>query len=436
MKFLFSVLVLSLFVFDGYSQTTSTTASAVTEFDVNGLKVIFKRRSSSPTVSAGLFVRGGVRNQTDRNAGIESLTLSAASEASKKYPREALRRELSRSGSVIGSAAALDLSVISLTSTSENFNRSWDVFTDIVLNPAFATDDVERVKNAALAGLRDATASPDSALRDLEEKVVYAGHPYANSPSGTLETVSKISAADLRAYHKTLLQTSRLLLVVVGDIQLADLKKAVTASFGGLPRGDYKDVPLAPLTFAGPSLEIVPRELSTNYIKGIFLAPPLSSPEYYAMRVAMAILKGRVYEEVRTKRNLSYAPDADMDNRRANSAFIYVTAVDANRSVGIMLNEIDKMRNEEIGEDEFVNVPGYFLTMYYLDQETDSAQVGELARYELIGGGWRNSEKFLDGVRNVKPADVKAVAAKYMKNIRFVVIGNKNSIDRATFLRN
>ncbi len=435
MKFLLVLLILLTSVFAGYSQTTTSPTANVTEFDVNGLKVIFKRRSSSPTVSAGLFVKGGVRNQSAPNAGIENLALSVATEASKKYPRETLRKELAQTGTVIGGGSGFDFGAMSMTTTSEHFVRSWDAFTDVVLNPTFAADDVERIRSVALAGLRNANASPDSALGSLEEKVVYAGHPYANSPSGTVETVTKFTPVELRAYYQKLLQTSHLLLIVVGDIQVDDLKKAVTASFSGLPKGDYKDSALPQLTFSAPSLEITPRPLSTNYIKGIFSAPSLSSPDYYAMRVAIAILKGRVYEEVRTKRNLSYAPDADMDNRTANSGDIYVTAVDANQAVRVMLNEITKMRTAEIESDEFTNVPGYFLTTYYLDQETNSAQVGELARYELVGGGWRNSEKFLDGVRKVKAADVLAVATKYMKNIRFVVIGDQNAIDRTIFLK-
>lgn len=436
MKFLLFLLVLLTSAYAGYSQTNASTTANVTEFDVNGLKVIFKRRSSSPTVSAGLFVKGGVRNQTAQNAGIESLALSAATEASKKYPRETLRKELARTGTVIGSGSGFDFGALSMTTTSENFIRSWGAFTDVILNPTFAADDVERVRSVALAGLRNANASPDSALGTLEEKVVYAGHPYANSPSGTIETVSKFTPAELKAYYLKLLQTSRLLLIVVGDIQLEELKIAVATSFSGLPKGDYKDAPIPQLTFTQPSLEITPRSVPTNYIRGIFSAPSLSSPDYYAMRVAIAILKGRVYEEVRTKRNLSYAPDADMDNRAANSGDIYVTAVDANQAVRVMLAEIAKMRTAEIDSDEFTNVPGYFLTTYYLDQETNSAQVGELARYELVGGGWRNSEKFLDGVRKVKAADVLAVATKYMKNIRFVVIGDQKAIDRDTFLKN
>lgn len=436
MKFLLPVLILLAFIFTAHPQTAVTNDAAVTEFDVNGLKVIFKRRVGSATVSAGMFVRGGVRNQTAQNAGIENLTLAAAAEASKKYPRETLRKELARTGTVIGSGASFDFGAISMTSTLQNFARSWDAFTDVIINPTFAADDVDRVRNVVLAGLRNETASADSALGSLEEKVVYAGHPYGNGPSGTIDTVTKLTPADLGAYHKKLLQTSRLLLVIVGNSDPGEIKKIVTAAFSGLPRGDYKDASLPPLAFSQASLDITPRTLTTNYVKGIFAAPSLASPDYYAMRVAMAILQSRVYLEVRTKRNLSYAPNAEMGNKVANSANIYVTAVDANQAVRVMLGEIDNMRKHEIDADEFAGVPGYFLTTYYVDQETNAAQAAELARYELIGGGWRNSIKFLDGIRNVKPSDVFAVSVKYMKNLRFVVIGDSNAIDRSIFLRN
>src|SRR5215218_869987 len=77
-------------VSDGRSFSTASQASAVTEFDVNGLKVIVKRRPSSATVAAGLFIRGGARNITDKTAGIENVMLSVATEGSKKFPRQVL----------------------------------------------------------------------------------------------------------------------------------------------------------------------------------------------------------------------------------------------------------------------------------------------------------------------------------------------------------
>src|SRR5947208_10801612 len=78
-------------------------AALVSEFDVNGLKVLVKRREGSLTVAAGLFIRGGASNINAQNAGIETLMLSAATEATTNFPRTKMRSELSRMGTVIGS---------------------------------------------------------------------------------------------------------------------------------------------------------------------------------------------------------------------------------------------------------------------------------------------------------------------------------------------
>ena len=99
-----------------------------------------------------------------------------------------------------------------------------------------------------------------------------------------------------------------------------------------------------------------------------------------------------------------------------------------------MLGEIQDLKQNAVSEDTIAQMAGFFLTSYYLKQETNAAQVGQLAQYELIGGGWRNSLEFLDGIRKVKPADVQAVAQKYMKNLRFVAVGNPADIDRSVFL--
>jgi len=140
-----------------------------------------------------------------------------------------------------------------------------------------------------------------------------------------------------------------------------------------------------------------------------------------------------VFEEVRVKRNLSYAPDAFLRNQSANIGGLYVTAVDANQAVRVMLNEIGRLQREPIGRDDINAVIAQFLTTYYIGQETNAAQAAELAQYEIIGGGWRNSLVFLEKLRAVTPADVQRVAQKYMRNIRFVVLGNPQQIDKTVF---
>lgn len=441
-KFFTFTFLIFTFVSFGYSQAAKPTTTAaeqnalVTEFEVNGLKVLVKNRPSAQTVVGGLFIRGGARNINAKNAGIESLMLNSAIEAGKNFPRQTVRREISRAGSGISAASNNDYSAVSLVTTRPNFDRLWQVFADVTMNPAFANEDVERVRGQILTGLREREISPEGALQASLDRVVYSGHPYANEVSGTSETIKNMTADDLRAYHQKVMQTSQLLLVFVGDLNAEELKTKIANTFGKLPRGNYKEPAYPALDFSKPTVDVVSRaNLPTNYIEGVFDAPSLSNPDYYPMRVSIAILQALVYQQVRVARQLSYAPGAEIDNFAVNTANISVTANDANQAVAVMMQQIELLRTRTLLDEIISEVAGNFLITYYLGQETSAAQVGELAKYELIGGGWRNSSLFLDKIREVKAADVQRVSNKYMKNIRFVVVGNPAAVNRQVFLQ-
>jgi zinc protease len=408
-------------------------AALVTEFEVNGLKVLVKRREGSLTVAAGLFIRGGSRNISANNAGIEALMLGAATEASLNFPREKMRTDLSRMGTVIGSGVNYDYSTLTLVTTRPNFDRSWDMFVDVALRPSLTKDVVEQTRDKMVAALKDDSDDPDTYLQRLQEKVAYAGHPYDNRAEGTIESVSRITAEDLKAYQQKVMETSRLLLVVVGDLDPAQVKARVVTSFGKLARGNYKADAMPQLSFPTSTVAVTTRELPTNYVQGVFTAPPLTSPDIYPMRVAAALLRDRVFEEVRVKRNLSYAPSAFLGSQGANIGGIYVSAVDANQATRVMLDEMTRLQKEPIDQDDIKSVIAQYLTTFYMGQETNSAQAGELAQSELIGGGWRNSTEFINRLRAVTPADVQRVAEKYFRNIRFVVIGDPKAVDPKVF---
>ena len=99
-----------------------------------------------------------------------------------------------------------------------------------------------------------------------------------------------------------------------------------------------------------------------------------------------------------------------------------------------MLDEIRKIKAGSVDADEIARMSAYFLTTYYIKQETNAAQASELAQYEMLGGGWQNSLDFLGKMRRVKPEEIRAAANKYMKNIRVVIVGNPADVDKAALL--
>ena len=281
------------------------TAKLVTEFDVNGLKVLVKRREGSQTAVVGLFLRGGATNINEKNAGIEALMLDLASEASANFPRERMRSESSRMGTGISYGINYDYSALIMGTTRRNFDRSWQMFTDVALHPSFAPDDFERVKNRLVVARNDDQDTPDSYLQQLQSRSVYAGHPYVNNPEGTAESIKRLTLEDVKRYHQQVMQTSRLLLVVVGDVDPQQIRGRVAASLGRLPRGNYQASSPPALAFDSPTVDITTRDLPTNYVMGTYVAPSMTTPDIYAMRVASSILQTRVFTEVRVQRNLS-----------------------------------------------------------------------------------------------------------------------------------
>ncbi len=215
------------------------TSRPVDEFSVNGLNVILKTNPANDILSVQLYLRGGVSDITESTQGIEPLLFGIAAKGSKKYPKEVLNKIIDRTGASINSYSTRDYTSISLRCLKRDFNELWDVYADVILNPALDTVDVALVRDNMLSGIRQRKDNPDGQLRELSDEVFYKGHPYQLDPNGIETSVSAISVDQMRKHLAAQLQTSKLLLVVVGNVTKADLMKQVETAFGTLPKGSY-----------------------------------------------------------------------------------------------------------------------------------------------------------------------------------------------------
>jgi zinc protease len=401
----------------------------------NGLKTIHRHVTGNDVVAAQIYFRGGARNVTEKNAGVESLLFEVATEGTKNFSKSEINREMARMGTVIDGDSGYDFSVVEMRCVRQNFDRSWQLLTDMILNPACDDKEVALVKEQIISALRQQNDSPENSVALLCNRLLFDAHPYFNSPIGTVESVSSLTSADVKAHHAKLLQTSRMLVVVVGNVSTDEVKSKVEASFGKLQRGEYKHE--APPAFAKAStadFQVVERPVATNYIRGSFAAPPLESSDYAPFSIAVNILQQLFFQEVRVKRNLTYGADATLLTNGANSAFISVTTPKPNEAVRVMFDQIDFMQRQIIREEGLKAIISGFLTNYYNKLEDNGSQAGKLAEYELLGGGWRRDQTWIDEVSKVTPEDVNRVSKKYLKNFHFAVMGDKRQFDRELFM--
>jgi zinc protease len=418
-------LLLAVAIAASTAQAQSDTATAT--YMVNGIRVI-QRKTTASIVVANLYLLGGVRQSTPRTAGIENFLLAVGDRGTQKYPKDVLRRAIARTGSEIDVAPTQDWTVVSIHTTTSELDSTWSIFADKLMHPTLDSGDVEFVRDQMVSGVRQRVDSPEATLDYLSDSIAYAGASYALSPVGTEGSLSKISRAELRAYERDQMVTSRMMLVIVGNVSRAKVEALVGATLGKLPAGKY--VWTMPDTMPTRPADVIfdQRPLPTNYIQGFINGPPANSPDAPALRIASAVLSGRMFAEIRSRRNLTYAVSANFRDRGLTSMELYVTTTSPDTTVALMQEQVRELQDGEIETSRLRPLVQQFITEYFLDNETITAQADFLARNQLYRGDFHAGARFVSDLKAVTGADVRRVARIYFKNVRWAYVGDPSRI--------
>jgi zinc protease len=406
--------------------------SATTSFDVSGVRVILRQNDANNVVAANLYLLGGARQVTEANAGIEPMLLDVSERGTMRYPKNSLRSAMSRLGSEIVVAPGADWTMLGIRSSTEVFDSTWAIFADRVMRPTLARSEIALVKAQYLPGIRQRRDDPDALADYLADSIAYAGHPYSVSVVGNERSIQAVDSAKMREYHQTQFVTSRMLLVVVGNVDRAHIERLVSESIGKLPRGNYKWTAPPRVPEGQTAVVIERRQLPTNYILGYYSGPLASGADYQALRVATSVLTGRMFAEIRTRQNLTYDVHAPFVDRAATVGGLYVSTVAPDTTLKLMRAAVADLQTGLLDPVGLKQLEQQFITEYFLDNETNAAQADFLARSQLYEGDYREADRFVDELKSVTPEAVQRVARRYMKGFRFAYVGDPAKLDPRT----
>lgn len=404
--------------------------SKATSFDVAGIKVIMKP-TQKEIINVSMYYRGGVANYPADKAGIEHLALAATTECgTKKYNKDVFKDREDAYGVEVSGSSGYDNGTISMNCISRFFDEGWDLFADAVVNPVFDQRELEMLKEKMISGIKQAESDPDERIDQLTIQNTFAGTPYAIDPSGEEATLSRLTAGDVKNYYyNQLLNKNRMFIVVVGKVSKEEVVKRITAAFASLPARPY-----TPARYSFPSatakLLTEDRALATNYITGSLNAPAVSSTDYLPYRLAIAAFSNRLFREIRTKRNLSYAPYAHSVNRLMPYAVMYVSTTDPKASVEVMVDELKDLRENGFTEEELASGKSGFITNNYMKEESTGAIAAALGNAEVLGD-WRIADETAERITKVTLAEMNSVLKKYVNTIRWSYLGDKKLADEA-----
>jgi predicted Zn-dependent peptidase len=416
------------------------TPDNVKEFDVEGIHVIM--RPSGPAnhvVVAKLFIRGGYSALPEgMSPAVEDLALAIPSVSGPRgTDRAEYQRELQRMVIGIVPAPGRDFSTFTLRCVDETFDRSWQLYTGVILQPQFDEVELRNAKDRIISGLRNRQINPEAYASYLADSAFFAGHPYGRVAQE--KDIPPITAAKLAEQYKRLFVKSRLLLVVVGNIDSAEIRSKVASTLAKLPEGSYRDPVIPPPPNAKKQMLIVRRpndgRAVTNYIVARYLAPNRTDSLYYPMMRLISFVSGSLFREVRIERNLSYAPDADVTfaNTSYGDITISTTLPDSAWRVA-RGNVIDFFRDYVIKDEYMKSGLGSWITSNYMREQTNESQANELGKAKLYTGSWKNAFGMVEGISNITSEQMNLAAQRYLKNFTIVVVGDPAAVTREEFL--
>jgi len=412
------------------AMASAKTEAPTEEFDVDGLHVILRGNATSEVVSARAFLPGGLAYAGPQRAGLELLMLQIAEKQSASYPKEKMARELTRLGSQIDGASSADFSTFTLTALRRSFAESMKIFLDALVHPVIDESELALARERRLTALKSEQENPDALVDRLAVENVYGSHPYSANPLGTESVVKAATVEELKKLHASTVNRSRLLLVVVGNVTREELEALVHPAVKDLPAGEYRapDVPAIP-NGDRASTKLVSRDLPTVYVNGFFPAPNVRSEDYVPALVATNILADRLWTEIRTKRNLSYATWSALRRSGANIGQLYVTTPDPNAAVRVIRDEVEKMRTTPVPENELKDQLRQMKTGIHMNLETSADIASTIGAWELLSGDWSNFDAAVRKLDEVTPEQVRRVMEKYAHHVDFTLLGKVEGVD-------
>jgi zinc protease len=416
--------------------TPAVTTPAVAKRTLaNGLQVWTVTQRELPSVSAALVVRAGSAHDGAR-AGLASMTASLLDEGTTRRTALEFARDVDFLGASLGAFADQERTSISMTTLKRVADSAFALMGELVTDPAFPAEELERDRKARLQALRQQKDQPTTIASQTFARRVYGeAHAYGRPVSGTPATVAAVTRDDIAGFYQRFYRPNNAIMVIVGDLSAEEGVRYAERAFGGWEKApvpaDASAVPVRPAAKpAAVYLVDKPGAAQSEIRIGHPGAARSTDPDYYALQVLNAILGGqfssRINLNLRESKGYTYGARSGWSFNRGDGPFVasagVFTAKTDSSLVEFMreLNDIRSTRPATAAEVEFAR--GVLIRAYPRRVETNGAVAGQLADLAFFGLPETELSTYLTRIAAVRPADVNRVARRYLQPEQFTVV--------------
>ncbi|MEQ1884229.1 MAG: pitrilysin family protein [Bryobacteraceae bacterium] len=393
----------------------------------NGVRVVTERMPNVRSVSAGVWIGTGSREESTHQTGISHFIEHMLFKGTKNRSAEQIARSVDSIGGGLDAFTSKELVSYNVKVLDEHLPQAFDVVSDLVRNPLFEKSDIEKEKGVILEELKMEIDSPEYLIHELFSNNFWKGHPLGRPILGTPKTIKSFTRDRVQEYYQQFYTPRNILITAAGNLTHRRLVQLVEDHFGDLksrpvPTVKTPPTPHAPILLKNKSsLEQVHMYLGVPSI-------PMPHKDRFPCYILNAILGGgmssRLFQNIREKQGLAYTVYSELTMYHdAGCMLVYAgtSPRSAGKVIDSVLNELRQLVEHQVTSEELRRAKDHLKGSFVLGLESTSSRMGNLARQELYFKRFFSIDEMLENVESVTTEQVQKMATDFFDPKRMAV---------------
>jgi predicted Zn-dependent peptidase len=415
---------------------TATSTGAEREIQTatlrNGIKVITEAIAHVRSVSVGIWVASGSRRESAEQNGVSHFIEHMLFKGTSNRSAEEIARSVDSIGGNLDAFTAKEMVCFNTKVLDEHLPLAIDVLSDLVLNPLFRDEDIEKEKGVILEEIKMDADSPDYLVHEIFSSNFWKDHPLGKPILGTRETVKRFNQGIVQDYYRSVYTPGNLLITAAGNLSHEYLVDLVRERFEVLPSAVPAAQEAIPATHARIALRSK-KELEQVHVCLGVPSYPIPHEDRFTCYVLNTILGGgmssRLFQNIRERQGLAYAVFSELNpysDTGCLSVYAGTSLESAKKVVESVLREFTDLKEQTVPAEELRRAKDHLKGSLMLGLESTSSRMSNLARQEMHFRRFFTLDELAESIEIVTADDVQRVARTFFdqKQIALTVLGN------------
>lgn len=396
----------------------------------SGLTLMVVERHNLPIVAVTVGIKAGSLIEPVEKAGLANLTAELLTEGTKRRTAAEISEEIEFVGASLDSSGGDDYVIVNLTVLKKDLALGFDILSDIILNPAFPEDELNKKRKRIKGGLKSREEDPGFVVSKAFKEAVFGSYPYGRLIEGSPETLDKIKQEDLMNFHSAYYLPNNAMMSVAGDITVEEAKGLLAKYFSGWKKKEFKvSMPVKPEALKERKVITIDKDITQANIVLGHIGISRGDPDYYAVVVMNYILGGggfasRLMQNIRDEKGLVYDIHSFFDANKETGSFevgLQTKNESANTAIEEILKEINRIRESGVTDTELSDAKSFLTGSFPMRIDMSRKIANFLIAVEYYELGIDYIDKYPAYINKVTKEDVLRVARKYLDPERFAL---------------